>query len=110
MVKHNSWEKEEDLKNAKELVAEFKRRMEVEVRQQEKLDVAEEKDLRREELLEKYMAKMLYGWDDGKFKTEYLKKLEKNQKQQKEKNKQRRKELTSSSRSRNLKGGVMSDI
>ena len=110
MVKHNSWEKEEDLKNAKELVAEFKRRMEVEVRQQEKLDVAEEKDLRREELLEKYMAKMLYGWDDGKFKTEYLKKLEKNQKQQKEKNKQRRKELTSSSRSRNLKEGVMSDI
>ena len=110
MVKHDSWEKEEDLENAKELVAEFKRRMEVEIRQQEKLDVAEEKDLRREELLEKYMAKMLYGWDDGKFKTEYLKKLEKNQKQQKEENKQRRKELTSSSRSRNLKEGVMLDI
>ena len=78
MVKHNSWEKEEDLENTKELVAEFKRRMEVEVRQQEKLDMAEEKDLRREKLLEKYMAKMLYGQDDRKFKTEYLKKLEKN--------------------------------
>ena len=24
------------------------------------------------------MAKMLYGWDDGKFKEEYLKKLERN--------------------------------
>ena len=78
MVEHNSWEKEEDLENTKELVAEFKRRMEVEVRQQEKLDMAEEKDLRREKLLEKYMAKMLYGQDDRKFKTEYLKKLEKN--------------------------------
>ena len=40
--------------------------------------MAEEKDLRREKLLEKYMAKMLYGQDDRKFKTEYLKKLEKN--------------------------------
>jgi len=30
------------------------------------------------EVLGKYMAKVLYGWDDGKFKKEYLKKLEKN--------------------------------
>jgi len=26
----------------------------------------------------KYMAKLLYGWDDRKFEDEYLKKLEKN--------------------------------
>jgi len=26
----------------------------------------------------KFTAKMLYGWDDGKFEEEYLKKLERN--------------------------------
>jgi len=36
------------------------------------------------ELLEKYMAKLLYGWDDRKFEDEYLKKLEKNWKRWKE--------------------------
>ena len=30
------------------------------------------------ELAGKYTAKVLYGWDDQKFKEEYLKKLEKN--------------------------------
>ena len=38
----------------------------------------EEKDFRRGELPEKYTAKMLYGWDDGKFEEEYLRKLERN--------------------------------
>jgi len=57
---HNSCKKEEDLENAKELVVEFKRRIEVEVRRQEKLDMAKEKDFRGRELPEKYMARMLY--------------------------------------------------
>ena len=35
------------------------------------------------ELPEKYTAKLLYGWDDKKFEDEYLKKLEKNWRQQK---------------------------
>ena len=52
--------------------------MNTEVRRQEKLDMAEEKDFRREELPGKFMAKMLYRWDDGKFKKEYLRKLERN--------------------------------
>ena len=30
---------------------------------------------RRSELLEKYIAKILFGWDNRKFKDEYLKKL-----------------------------------
>ena len=30
------------------------------------------------ELLRRYTAKELYGWDDGKFETEYLRKLERN--------------------------------
>ena len=36
------------------------------------------------DLLGKYMAKLLYGWDNRKFEKEYLKKLEKNQKKWKE--------------------------
>jgi len=32
----------------------------------------------REELPGKYMPKMLYGWNNGKFEEEYLKKLERN--------------------------------
>jgi len=55
------------LKNTKEEITDFKGRMNVEVRRQEKLDWAEEKDFRRVELLGKYMAKLLYGWDDEKF-------------------------------------------
>ena len=57
---------------------EFEERMSIEVRRQEKLDMAEEKDFRRGELSGKYMAKMLYEWDNRRFKNEYLKKLEKN--------------------------------
>jgi len=32
MVEHNSWEKKEDLENVKELVVEFERRVNIEVR------------------------------------------------------------------------------
>jgi len=39
---------------------------------------AEERDFRRGELLEKYIAKILYKWDNGKFEKEYLRKLERN--------------------------------
>ena len=78
MVEHDSWKKEESLENAKEVVAEFEGRMNAEVRRQEKLDVMEEKDFRRGELPEKYIARMLYEWNDGKFKNEYLRKLERN--------------------------------
>jgi len=66
------------LKIAREALEEFKGRMNVEVRKQEKIDMAEERDFRRGELPGKFTAKMLYGWDDKKFEDEYLKKLEKN--------------------------------
>jgi len=59
-------------------VEDFEERIEVEIRRQEKLDKAEEQDFRRGELLGKFTAKMLYGWDDGKFEEEYLRKLERN--------------------------------
>jgi len=60
----------------KEVVAEFERRINVEVRQQEMLEMVEERDFRRRELSGKYTVKMLYGWDDSKFEDKYLKKLE----------------------------------
>ena len=78
MVEHDSWEKEEDLENIKKLVAEIEGRMNIEVRRQEKLDLAEKKDFRKVELPGKYTVRMLYGWDNGKFENEYLKKLERN--------------------------------
>ena len=52
--------------------------MSVEVRKQEKIDIVEERDFKREELPGKFIAKVLYRWDDGKFEEEYLKKLERN--------------------------------
>jgi len=46
--------------------------------------MVEERDFRRGELAGKYMAKLLYEWDDKNFEDEYLKKLEKNWKRWKE--------------------------
>jgi len=64
-------------------------RINTEVRRQEKLDIAEEKDFRRGKLPGKYTARILCGWDDSKFKKEYLKKLKKNWNKWKKKDKMR---------------------
>ena len=72
------------MKNAEELIEEFERGG-VEVRRQENIEKKKEVDeYRRIELPGKYMAKLLYRWDDRKFEDEYLKKLEKNWKRWKE--------------------------
>jgi len=76
MVEYDIWEKEENLENAREAVEKFEGRMSAKVRRQEKLDRIEERDFRRRKLPGKYMAKMLYRWDDEKFEEEYLRKLE----------------------------------
>ena len=60
MAEHNSQEIEEDLENTKEVVAKFEEKLNTRVRKQEKLEMVEERDFRREELLEKYIAKILY--------------------------------------------------
>ncbi len=59
--------------------------MSMEVRRQEKMKQGERikrnlrvEEYRRSKLPEKYIVKLLYGWDDRKFKEEYLRKLEKN--------------------------------
>jgi len=78
-VENNMWKKKEDLRNAKELVDDFEGRLGAEVRQQVGIEKKVEKEeYRRIELPGKYMAKLLYGWNDRKFEDEYLKKLEKN--------------------------------
>ena len=74
----DTWERIENLKNAEEAIKEFEGKMSVEVRRQEKIDMAEERDFRRGERPGKFMAKILYRWDDQKFEAEYLNKLEKN--------------------------------
>ena len=51
---------------------------ECKVRQQEKLDIVEEKDIRKRELLENVIVKMLYRWNDENFEEKYLRKLERN--------------------------------
>ena len=66
-----------------EALEEFERRMSTEVRRQERIDMAEKRDFRREELPGKFIVRMLYGQDDGKFEEEYLKKLERNWRRQK---------------------------
>ena len=78
MAEGDTWERKENLKNAKEALKEFEERMSAEVRRQEKIDMAEERDFRRGELPGRYTAKLLYRWDDKEFEKEYLKKLEKN--------------------------------
>jgi len=75
----DTWEREENLKNVEELIKEFERR-EVVVRR----EVEEEGEYKRMELPGKYMAKLLYGWNDQRFKEEYLNKLEENWKKWKE--------------------------
>ena len=45
--------------------------------------MVEKRDFRRRELLKKYIVKILYRQDDGKFKKEYLRKLERNWQKQK---------------------------
>ena len=59
MAKGDTWERREILKNAENLIEEFERGG-VEVRRQEE----EIEEYRRMELPGKYMAKLLYGWND----------------------------------------------
>jgi len=77
-AEHDTWKRKEDLENTREVLEEFEGRINTEVRRQEKLDMAEKKDFRRGELPGKFTVKILYGWDDGKFEEEYLRKLERN--------------------------------
>jgi len=60
IVEGDTWERKENLKNMEEALEEFKGRMSVEVRRQERIDMIEERDFRRGELPGKFTARMLY--------------------------------------------------
>jgi len=49
-----------NLENVKEIVAKFERRLNIEVRRQEKTEKIKDKDFKRGELLEKYIVFLLY--------------------------------------------------
>ena len=70
--------KERKSEKCREALEEFEGRMNVEIRRQKKINMVEKRYFRRGELPGKFIAKMLYGWDDRKFEEKYLKKLERN--------------------------------
>ena len=63
----DTWERKENLKNAEKLIEEFERGKVVVRRQVEEEGEGEYK---RMELPGKYTAKLLYGWDDQRFKED----------------------------------------
>ena len=75
MAEYNIQKKEKDLENVKKVIAEFKERISIEVRRQEKLNIVKEQNFKKKELLEKYITKILCKWDNGKFKKKYCPKI-----------------------------------
>jgi len=69
MAEEDSWEKEINLKNAKEAVKKYEKEYRREGRRMKE---------EQREMLGRFTTKILYGWDNGKFDREYLKKLERN--------------------------------
>jgi len=68
MTEEDMWEPRENLGNMEDLVKEFKEEYGEIGRAKKRRN--RKKD-RKGELLDKYMAKMLYGWDDKRFDEEY---------------------------------------
>ena len=73
IMENDMWEKEKDLENTKKVVVEFERRISAEIRQQKEVEKNENleklwkvklnlnmEELRRSELLERYIAKILF--------------------------------------------------
>jgi len=67
-AEEDTWELKENLGNAKDLVKKFKEEYGEIRRLRERRNSKEDK---KRELLGRYMAKMLYKWDDKKFNEEY---------------------------------------
>ena len=67
-MENDIWKREEDLENTKKVMVKFKRRLSAEIRRQKKSEMTEKRDFRRGELLEKYIAKILYRWDNRNLK------------------------------------------
>ena len=74
-AEEDTWEKEGNLGNAREAVEDYEKEYEKTAR---RIREKEDRAYRRSELPGRYTAKVLYGWDDGRFEKEYLEKLERN--------------------------------
>jgi len=64
------WENRENLKNAKELVEEFKREYGKEVKELRQQEQEEEEKEFSQELPREFMAKLLYGWRKRRYEKE----------------------------------------
>ena len=77
MAESDTWEGEESLENAKEVIEEYEReyRRDMEdVRRQER----EKGMFRREELPGQFTVRKLFGWSDERYDKEYWGRLERN--------------------------------
>ena len=81
MAEEDTWERKENLGNAQKALRDYERGYEETARR-----IREDEDgtYSRSKLPGRYMAKLLYGWDNRKFEREYLEKLERSWKRWKE--------------------------
>ena len=83
IVKFNTWKERENLENTKEAIKEFENEYWQDIKkvnQQEK----EKGMFKKEEFLERFMTKKLFGWSNKRYDKEYQGRLERNQRYQKE--------------------------
>jgi len=80
IVEENTWERLDNLKNAREKIKKFKKErfekeiQRIRVKKEKKIKLnLEAEEFKRGELPGRYMAKLLYRWNDKKFDEEYLK-------------------------------------
>jgi len=80
IVEENTWERLDNLKNAREKIKKFKKKrfekeiQRIRVKKEKKIKLnLEAEEFKRGELPGRYMAKLLYRWNDKKFDEEYLK-------------------------------------
>jgi len=85
-VEEDTWEPRENLGNVEDLVKEFEEEYNEIGRVRKRRNSKED---RKGELLGRYMAKILYGWDDKRFNEEYWGQLERNWEKWKGKEKER---------------------
>ena len=77
-MEKNTWEPRENIENAQELVNRFEEEYRERTKRIKKMSMKEDC---KEELPEKYTAKLLYRWNDRKFDKEYWGRLERNWRQ-----------------------------
>ena len=67
MAEEDTWESRENLENAKELVEEFKKEYGKETKEVQWQEEKEDKKVFLRELLERFTAKMLWGWSNKEY-------------------------------------------